>query len=77
MNIQQSTEAVKASSNRKQSDLLSRDEAAAYLGISPKTLATWASTKRYPLQFVKVGRAVKYRISTLDAFIEARTTGTE
>lgn len=77
MTMQQMTEAVKAASNRKQSDLLSRDEAAAYLGISPKTLATWASTKRYPLPFVKIGRAVKYRVATLDAFIESRTTGNE
>jgi excisionase family DNA binding protein len=75
MRIQQLTEAVKAASNRKQSDLLSRDEAAAYLGISPKTLATWASTKRYPLPVVKIGRAVKYRVAALDAFIESRTIG--
>jgi excisionase family DNA binding protein len=59
----------------KTSDLLTRDEAAAYLGVSPATLATWASTKRYPLPFVKIGRAVKYRVAALDKFIEARTTG--
>lgn len=77
MSIQQLTEAVKATATRKQSDLVSRDEAAAYLGVSPKTLATWASTKRYPLSMVKIGRVVKYRLSDLDAFIESRTTGNE
>jgi excisionase family DNA binding protein len=61
---------------RRQSDLMTRDEAAAYLGVSPKTLATWACTKRYALPLVKIGRAVKYRAADLDKFIEARTIGT-
>lgn len=60
---------------RRQSDLMSRDEAAAYLGISPKTLATWACTKRYPLPVVKIGRAAKYRVADLEKFIESRTVG--
>lgn len=51
--------------------LLSRNEAAQYLGIKPQTLAVWASTKRYDLSYVKVGRCVKYRQSDLDAFISA------
>jgi excisionase family DNA binding protein len=58
------------------SDLLSREEAARYLGVAPATLATWATTKRYPLPMVKIGRVVKYRQRDLDAFIESRTTGT-
>lgn len=62
--------------SRRQSDLLSREEAAEYLGVSPKTLATWACTKRYPLPVVKLGRAVKYRVADLEKFIEARTVGT-
>ncbi len=57
-----------------QSDLLSRGDAAAYLGVAAATLATWATTKRYPLPMVKIGRVVKYRQRDLDAFIEARTT---
>lgn len=63
--------------SRRQSDLLSREEAAEYLGVSPKTLATWACTKRYPLPVVKLGRAVKYRVADLEKFIESRTVGTE
>ncbi|MDP1646072.1 MAG: helix-turn-helix domain-containing protein [Thiobacillus sp.] len=61
---------------RRQSDLMSRDEAAQYLGVSSKTLATWACTKRYPLPVVKLGRAVKYRVADLEKFIASRTVGT-
>jgi excisionase family DNA binding protein len=53
-------------------ELLSRKEAAKYLGVAPRTLAVWKSTKRYPLPVVKVGRLAKYRKSDLDAFISAR-----
>lgn len=55
--------------------LLSRAEAATYLGIKPQTMAVWASTKRYPIPFVKVGRLVRYRQQDLDAFIRARSVG--
>ena len=55
--------------------LLSRAEAATYLGIKPQTMAVWASTKRYPIPFVKVGRLVRYRKQDLDAFITARSVG--
>ena len=58
-----------------ESDRLSRKEAAAYLGVSPNTLEVWACTKRYNLKYVKVGRKVFYRRSTLDAFITSREVG--
>ena len=51
-------------------ELLTRREAAAYLGVSEQTLAVWKCTKRYDLAYVKIGRLVKYRKSDLDAFIE-------
>ena len=54
-------------------ELLTRDEAAKYLGISPRTLAVWACVKRYQLPYVKMGRLAKYRRSVLDDFIERRT----
>ena len=51
--------------------LLSRSEAAAYLGIKPKTLANWASMGRYDLKIVKIGeRIVRYRKLDLDLLIE-------
>ncbi len=52
------------------SPLLSRDEAADYLGLSASTLAVWASTQRYELAYVKVGRKVYYTQADLDEFIE-------
>lgn len=52
------------------SPLLSRTEAAQYLGLSEKTLATWASVQRYNLPVTKIGRRAMYRRSDLDAFIE-------
>ena len=51
------------------SELLSRKEAAAYLGVAEQTLAIWKCTKRYDLPYVKIGKLVKYRKSDLDAFI--------
>ncbi|MDP3508097.1 MAG: helix-turn-helix domain-containing protein [Candidatus Melainabacteria bacterium] len=51
------------------SELLSRKEAAAYLGVAEQTLAIWKCTKRYDLPYVKIGKLVKYKKSDLDAFI--------
>ena len=59
--------------NRNNNELLTREEAAAYLGVHAQTLAMWASRGRYDLPMVKVGRAVRYRRSDLDAFLERRT----
>lgn len=58
-----------SSAPRFESELLSRKEAAAYLGIAEQTLAIWHSTKRYDLPCAKIGRLVRYRKSDLDAFI--------
>ncbi len=55
--------------------LLSRDEAAEYLGVRPQTLAIWKLTGRYNLPVIKVGRFCKYRKSDLDAWLERRTVG--
>lgn len=55
--------------------LLTRDQAAEYLGIAPQTLAIWAMTGRYGLPVIKVGRLCKYRRRDLDAFLERRTVG--
>lgn len=61
--------------SRQPHQLLDRSGAAEYLGISPQTLAIWASTRRYGLPFVKIGRRVKYRVTDLDSFIESRVVG--
>ena len=57
------------------SELLTRAEAAAYIGCRPQTLAVWATTHRYNLPYVKVGALVRYRKRDLDAFLERRTIG--
>lgn len=49
--------------------LLTRDQAAKYLGVSASSLANWASSGRFYLPYVRVGRSVKYRPADLDAFI--------
>lgn len=48
--------------------LLTPQEVADRLGVSPTTLATWRCTKRYPLAYVKVGRLVRYRAGDVEAF---------
>jgi Helix-turn-helix domain len=55
--------------------LLNRDQAANILGLKPQTLAVWASTQRYELPYVKVGRSVKYRLSDLEMFISDNLKG--
>lgn len=51
-------------------ELLNREQAAEYLGVSPKTLAMWKCTNRYNLKVVKIGRLVRYTKRDLDEFIE-------
>jgi excisionase family DNA binding protein len=55
------------------SPLLTPNEAAKLLGISPSTLAIWRCTKRYHLRYVKCGRVVRYPADALAAFIAERT----
>ncbi|AUH49545.1 hypothetical protein CXB49_01160 [Chromobacterium sp. ATCC 53434] len=52
--------------------LMSRPEAAEWLGLSPYTLNEWASTGRYGLRYYRIGRKCMYRLSDLQAFVAAR-----
>ena len=56
--------------------LLNEKQAAEHLAVSPGTLSVWRSTGRYALPFVKVGRTVRYRLSDLDAWLDARARNT-
>jgi len=58
-------------------ELLTRVEAAEYIGCKPQTLAVWAATKRYRLRFIKVGSLCRYRREDLDKFLAERTVGSE
>ena len=55
--------------------LVDEKRAAEILGITPGTLCVWRCTKRYDLRFVRIGRAIRYRLADLDRFIESRTVG--
>ncbi|WOF76899.1 helix-turn-helix domain-containing protein [Pseudomonas sp. FeN3W] len=52
--------------------LLTPDEVAFVLGVKPITLATWRSTGRYSLPYLKIGRCVRYRVSDLATFLVSR-----
>jgi hypothetical protein len=58
-----------------ESDLKTEEFASEFLSVKRGTLQVWRSTKRYPLPYVKVGRLVRYRMSDLQAFLQARTMG--
>jgi excisionase family DNA binding protein len=53
--------------------LLTTEETAAWLGVSPGTLIVWRCTGRYPLPFIKVGRRVMYRREDILEFLNHRT----
>ncbi|WP_410216063.1 helix-turn-helix domain-containing protein [Klebsiella variicola] len=50
---------------------LTRNEAAAHLGVTPQTLANWAHTGKVKIPFHKVGRKVIYFTSDLDAYLDS------
>ena len=60
-------------SEKPTTDLLTRKQAAAYLGVCENTLAIWACKKRHSLKYIKVGRLTKYRKAHLDEFLERQT----
>jgi len=58
------------------SPLLSSPEAARYLGIKPQTLRKWRLLGKGP-KYVRIGDSLRsrvaYRLSDLEAWVEART----
>jgi excisionase family DNA binding protein len=60
-----------------ENQLLTSQEAAGYIGVAENTLTVWRCNGRYGIEFVKVGRLVRYRKSALDAFLDRRTVGGE
>jgi len=63
------------SQNTPRSRLLDMDEAAWYLKQSPRWVRTKWSTRE--LTGIKVGRAVRFRVSDLDAYIETHRVEAE
>ena len=56
----------------KQTDLLTTDEGAKYLRLSPRTLERYRVTGEGP-RFLKVGRRVLYRQSDLDEWLKNKS----
>lgn len=56
-------------------DLLTDAQVAQLLDVSPKTLATWRSTGRYALPFLRIGARIRYRKSDVLAWLESRRHG--
>jgi len=56
---------------QKDNPLISNAQAAQILNINPGTLASWRCLGRGP-RYVKVGRAVFYRLSALSGWLEAQ-----
>ena len=53
--------------------LLNEREAAAVLTLKPATLTNWRHTGRYGLPYIRAGKAIRYRLSELLAFMERHT----
>jgi excisionase family DNA binding protein len=51
--------------------LLNSEQAAAYLSLKPSTLAAWRCYHPNRLAFLRVGKAVRYRKSTLDQYLKS------
>ncbi len=64
---------ISEGTGRDSTALLSPSQAAAYLGVTERTLAVWRCVGRYNIPYVKVGRLVKYRKSAIDDFLDSRT----
>lgn len=50
-----------------QRNLLTTEEFAAALGVSPKTIRQWTWMRRVP--YVRVGRAIRFRPETVDEIV--------
>ena len=65
------TETSFPTASRFESNMLTSEQAAKYLGINPGTLAVWRSVKRYEIPYYKVGKSVRYRMEDLNKFLSA------
>lgn len=61
-----------ATNTKQPAPLLTRQQAAASLGVALRTLDTLAAKGELP--FVKIGRAVRFRPSALESFVDANET---
>ena len=62
-----------ATENRGHEPLMTEKEMAAYLRIKPRQLFNWRVDGLVP--FMRIGRSVRYRRSTVDAALDRMTQG--
>ena len=65
------TETSFPTASRFESNMLTSEQAAKYLGITSGTLSVWRSVKRYEIPYYKVGKSVRYRMEDLNKFLSA------
>lgn len=65
-------QAGKRKRNQSPSDKLTREETAALVEVSPKTLAKWASTGRHNLPYYRTGKRVFYLRSEVEEWMKRR-----
>ena len=53
-------------------DLLTRKEAAKYLGVHESTLAHWMRDQTKKLPIIKIGRLVRYRMRDIEKFLDSQ-----
>ncbi len=67
--------------HKSNSQRLSSEQAAHYIGVTPKTLAQWRVTGRNRIPYYKLGNGprarVVYDVADLDAFLERSKVGGE
>ena len=56
-------------------ELLTPRETALFLSVDTGTLANWRSAGTVRLPFVRLGRAIRYRVRDLQRFLDAQTVG--
>ena len=52
--------------------MLTTKEAAEFLGIRPSTLNVWRSTGTVNVPYIRVGTAIRYRLSDLEEYVSKR-----
>jgi excisionase family DNA binding protein len=57
--------------------LISAEQAADYLGVSTRTMANWRCRGFPNIQYTKIGRCIRYRLSELDAYIAKHSHNVE
>lgn len=58
-----------------QAELMTPDQAANLLGVSPRTLAAWRCSGRYSVPYIKVGSKVRYPRKQLNEWLSNRPIG--